>query len=168
MKKLLLALLMLSSTTAWSTGAVGTLGSGCLTVAGVTFYDCGANLIQLSCTSNASYCTFRTTNGTGGYQVPAGKTLRIRVFMGQGSAANAVSTYLMYGSTDIGMNYGGSYSTGAPDFRVDSYGSTLTAIVNPVAYTYYANPTNFTVPTGKYPGVGIGMSGNFIAYGVLE
>jgi hypothetical protein len=80
MRKLFISLLLLVvSSSASAAGPIGTLGmTDYLSIAGMNFMNVASKLIILtSVISGAANCTYRKWNGAAGYQVTAGKTLKL-------------------------------------------------------------------------------------------
>jgi hypothetical protein len=144
-----------------------------MTVGGVNFTNL-KNLIVLYMTCKGAalyYSSGRLAGTSAGYAVPASKSLRVlavRANVGTGGAG----TYIipMYSDNDLGAG-----TLTAPTNPIFLGGSgpansgflirTLTAGVT------YEAPTNFVIPTGKYPGVsgdGSAYDGQVSYYGYLE
>lgn len=118
-----------------------------LTIGGRTFTDLTNLKILCANISGASqkFTTFRRS-ATSGYQVTAGKTLTIYAWQAWNLGSTALSLYLGYGDTDVGLT-GGSIPTNGVYWNGDQSASatTLAAIGNTTAGAIY-----FTVPAAKY------------------
>lgn len=125
-----------------------------LTVGGRTYTDL-TNLIELSCyAAGNNNCTFRAPNGSAGYAVTTGKTLKIQSFrcFVITSASNTGTGWLLYADNDVGVNtataftngvrYGGSAASG----YLASFGSLVSS-------GYFEGPISYSIPAGKYPGI---------------
>jgi len=138
-----------------------------ITVGGRVFSDL-KNLIVIRTRVGVGgnlYGTARSLNASSGYQVPAGKTLRITAVREVGSTLNqAVS--IGHGDDDKGMN-----SAAAPTNAVWQIGDkdgVLGKNTNQYGVTEFV--TNFTIPTGKYPCAYTDSTGGAIVemWGYLE
>lgn len=133
----------------------------------------GGNMVYLIAadTGTGNYNTFREFNGTAGYVVPGGKTLRI-LALRLSSNATTGSQYavkLLYGDTDVGFA-----SAAAPTTPVYMGGSSaanygIASLITTGGASQAEDIANFTVPTGKYPAF-LGKNGSItvIAIGILE
>lgn len=132
---------------------IGTLGTIDTIAAGNRLItDLGSNLIILGATNGASthFTTLRTTNGSSGYQVPGGKSLKIIGYdssVAVGAAAGGLG--ILYGDTDVGLD-----SASAPTNPIyqNANGSASTILLA-VSAGFFGAAVNFTIPTGKYPAV---------------
>lgn len=143
-------------------------------VAGRTFSDL-SNLIILTCTARGNdTCTMRKSNGnaTSGYQVTAGKTLKLSAFvmMNTGNLAQGLP---LYSDNDGGLAQSGVGGLTNPVYyngftssdAVLSLGSAVAGYGNK-EYNVY-----FEVPAAKYPGfhwVANSALVTIIAYGYEE
>lgn len=108
------------------------------------------NLIILGAyaTSNTN-ATFRRSNATSGYQVPASFKFQIFALSIQdGNAAANGNFDLLYGDTDVGFN-----AAAGPTNPVYEFGSSAGVRRIPTAGQYAELRTEFYVPAGKYPAV---------------
>ncbi len=143
---------------------IGTLGNvPSLTVGGRVFTDL-TNLIVLTAAHSAgNLSTLRLPGASSGYQVPAGKTLKIWAIRQYTTSSYVAPTSLGYGDTDVGYNSGSTptnpiyYSVGANAYTAGATtGITETSLL-------------FSVPTGKYVfGSTSGQQGGTTVFGYLE
>lgn len=119
----------------------------CIQVADVNFLDI-PNLKCLIAVGNAAkYSTFRSANGTAGYQVTTGKTLKFRAArVVVVTAAASGGVVLGYGDTDVNIAAGA-----APTNPVYLGGSSFVRLQNLSVEGQFSMPVRFDVPAGKYP-----------------
>lgn len=132
-----------------------------LTVGGRVFTDL-TNLIALIgyATTGKSF-TFRRHNASAGFQVTAGKTLKVYAarFITNATAAGGTAPFsLCYADNDIGID-------SAVAFTNQVYlggASTLAALPANIAsiQSGYEVPIYFDIPAEKYPGCNMNISGN--------
>jgi hypothetical protein len=144
-----------------------------LTIGGRVFTDL-TNLIRLNFQTGAAnnFCTMRLSNGTSGYQVPVGKTLRIAAIEWSISAAASAFVDLHYSDNDLGFASATARTNPVLNSGVtDATAAGVQGITTAAAGSYYTKQCDFTVPAQKYPGIQdgnntSGLSGT--AYGYLE
>jgi len=124
------------------------------TVGGYTFdWDPANNPNDICLWAQASdgttnqYHTARDMNGTAGYQVPVGKTLKIIAVDLNNTAAYASQWSIGYGDTDVGLT-----SAAAPTNVILHNAGYQSVCVAAVVGTYGGRGgLSFSVPAGKYP-----------------
>lgn len=123
-----------------------------LEVGGRVFTDLTNLIILRAKTTSGTNSSFRTSGGSGGYQVTTGKTLTIRTIRQFQDAAVSNPWSLLYSDNDMGFA-----TATAPTNPIYSYGqtSTSTPFVNSSAGATGERQfhTNFAVPATKYVGV---------------
>lgn len=141
-----------------------------LTVGGRVFTDL-ANLITLECfhtSGGSANSTFRVPGGAAGYQVPAGKTLRLWAASMMCNAASSGSPALLYSDNDVGQQTATAYTNPSYKAGADAVPFLYSegALTSPVE-----RGMNWTIPTGKYVGMKVTGNTNTIqmtVYGYLE
>lgn len=105
-------------------------------------------MAQCALSGSTSTGTFVESNGTSGYVVPGGKTLKI-IGLRLEPTSTPGTFALAYSDNDLG--YSGTTVATNP---VYCYGSSANILVSQApGPTVTEVPTNFDVPTGKYPGI---------------
>jgi hypothetical protein len=131
-----------------------------------------ANLIKLVTfdTGTGNFSTFRTHNGTAGYEVPAGKQLRIQAIVFNPLGTGNVGMKLCYGDTDVGISVGAVAPTNAV-YLGGSSGANARVINGAagIAMSLEIGVLDFVVPAGKFAALQMFVnSGTAYAFGYLE
>lgn len=106
-----------------------------------------------------STCTFVESNGTAGYQVPVGKTLRI-IAIRCASNATTGAFYALYSDNDAGYSGTTAHTNPVVISGVNAY----TTYGQTATFTYQDILVNFDVPTGKYPGAAASAYSGEVAF----
>lgn len=135
--------------------AIGTLGSIPTATVGGRVYTDLDNLIYLvtGVSTGGRYATFRTHNGSAGYQVTTGKTLTISSVVNLSDTSTAYYSLLCYGDNDVGLD-----SAAAPTtvVRLGGLAAGARAHLTSVGsgnISIPALPLKFQVPATKYPAI---------------
>ena len=126
-----------------------------MTIGGYTFdWDPMNNtndvILMGACITTNLRCTLRQPNASAGYVVPASKTLFILATRILNAVSVAAEVALLYSDVDSGYTNATAFTNPVFNAGVTTADATLSAVATGSAPEA---ATNFSIPTGKYPGV---------------